>query len=196
MSFQRAGGTLKINAPLSSFKGRTVDIYGFQVSQLPYPFLTATYFLLASSLFHSRCSLGERTVLGTYLCLQKQRGATNSYREWDYDLILDNQSPLILRKWLKDDKQRSTHQHISHPSSYVMWALIHQAGLCSLALSLEGSLYISRIWQKDSHKRQWGFHLGLLYCSLCMRTLKQLCRKTNLVRTGARSLQPAPTCQL
>lgn len=32
----------------SSFKGRTVNIYGFLVAQLPYPFLTATYFLLAT----------------------------------------------------------------------------------------------------------------------------------------------------
>lgn len=77
-SFQGAGGTLKIKA-LTEFiqrkNGRYLLISGCLASN---PFLTATYFLLVSSLFHTTCSFGGRIVLGIYLCFQKQTGATAS----------------------------------------------------------------------------------------------------------------------
>lgn len=191
---------------LSTFRGRLVDIYRFQVAQLSCPFLTATYFLLVSSLFHTMCSLGGRIIL----CLLEQRAATTSFsipeevRPWPNPGQSD---PLDLEKVIQG------WQAVCHTPTYISSYMLlsrnvdtpspRRWGLCSLALNLEGPYKSTEYGRRDCHKKALRLppgSLGLLTLekashSAWGRSSSPVERDT-WTRTEVPSPQRAPSCQL
>lgn len=129
------------------------------------PFLTATYVLLVSSLFHTTCSFGGRIVLGIYLCLQKQTGATASLpypvksegvRPWPNPGQSD---PLDLEK-MSQGCQAVWHPPTCIPAHMFLWHNVQAppprgGSLCSFALNLVGSRESTENGKGDCHKRHW-----------------------------------------
>lgn len=98
-------------------------------------------------------SLGGRIALGTYLCLQKQRGA----KPLSPPLVESGgqtmtESWLIrspdLEKMMQGYKQCGTHQHISYIPSYVLlignMTLLHQEAMSELPCLEHGRTLINQ----------------------------------------------------